>query len=130
MKKYEQRVHDGNKGDVFAYDGIYRLTGVKFNSPQPTDPGTEQFEKQKTITFDKLSNILSIVENQDSQDKTITTDIPEDSTYSKLNQYARFVISRTSRFFLVPNCPGCGQTNYSQHSHIRRHRPSFPQAKS
>jgi RHS repeat-associated protein len=37
-----------------------------------------------------LSNILSIVENQDSQDKTITTDIPADSNYSKLNQYARF----------------------------------------
>ena len=33
---------------------------------------------------------MNIVENQDSQDKTITTDIPADSTYSKLNQYARF----------------------------------------
>jgi RHS repeat-associated protein len=33
---------------------------------------------------------LSIVENFDSQTKTITTDIPADSDYSKLNQYASF----------------------------------------
>jgi len=90
MKKYEQRGHESNKGDVFSYDEIYRLTGVKFNSPEPTNPATEQFEKRKSITFDKLSNILSIVESQNSQDKTITTDIPADSNYSKLNQYARF----------------------------------------
>jgi len=44
MKKYEQRGHDSNKGDVFSYDEIYRLTGVKFNSPEPANPATEQFE--------------------------------------------------------------------------------------
>ncbi|MFC2141119.1 RHS repeat domain-containing protein, partial [Acidobacteriota bacterium] len=90
MKKYEQRGHDSNKGDIFAYDAIYRLTGIKFNSPEPTNPASEQFEKQKTVTFDKLSNILSIAENIDEQTQTVTTDIPADSTYSKLNQYARF----------------------------------------
>jgi hypothetical protein len=47
MKKYEQRGHDSDKGDVFAYDAIYRLTGVKFNSPEPTNPDAEQFEKRK-----------------------------------------------------------------------------------
>jgi RHS repeat-associated protein len=90
MKKYEQRVHDSNKGDIFAYDGIYRLTGLKFNSPEPANPASEQFERQKSITFDKLSNILSIDETGNGQTQTITTDIPADSTYSKLNQYERF----------------------------------------
>ncbi len=37
------------------------------------------FEKEKAITFDKLDNILSIVENFNGQTKTITTDIPENS---------------------------------------------------
>jgi RHS repeat-associated protein len=90
MKTYEQRGHDSNKGDIFAYDGIYRLTGIKFNSPQPANPAAEQFEKHKAVTFDRLSNILSIDENIDGQTQTITTDIPADSTYSKLNQYERF----------------------------------------
>jgi RHS repeat-associated protein len=90
MKTYEQRGHDSNKGDIFAYDGIYRLTGVKFNSPEPANPASEQFERQKSITFDKLSNILSIDETGNGQTQTITTDIPADSTYSKLNQYERF----------------------------------------
>jgi hypothetical protein len=82
MKTYEQRGHDSNKGDIFAYDGIYRLTGVKFNSPQPANPAAEQFEKHKAVTFDRLSNILSIDETIDGQTQTITTDIPADSNYS------------------------------------------------
>jgi hypothetical protein len=69
MKTYEQRGHDSNKGDIFAYDGIYRLTGMKFNSPEPANPAADQFEKHKAVTFDQLSNILNIVENQDGQDK-------------------------------------------------------------
>jgi RHS repeat-associated protein len=90
MKTYEQRGHDSNKGDIFAYDGIYRLTGLKFNSPEPTNPASEQFEKHKAVTFDRLSNILSIAETGNGQTQTITTGIPADSTYSKLNQYERF----------------------------------------
>jgi RHS repeat-associated protein len=90
MKTYEQRGHDSNKGDIFAYDGIYRLTGLKFNSPEPTNPASEQFEKHKAVTFDRLSNILSIDETINGQTQTITTDIPADSNYSKLNQYERF----------------------------------------
>jgi RHS repeat-associated protein len=42
------------------------------------------------LTFDQLSNILSIAETSNDQTQTITTDIPADSTYSKLNQYERF----------------------------------------
>ncbi|MCX6580465.1 MAG: hypothetical protein NT166_09800 [Candidatus Aminicenantes bacterium] len=90
MKMFEQRVHDGNKGDAFSYDGVYRLTGVKFNSPEPHNPATTLFEKQKAINLDKVYNIISIVESQDGLTNTINTSIPEGSTYSKLNQYERF----------------------------------------
>jgi RHS repeat-associated protein len=63
---------------------------MKFNVPDPTIENPTDFEKEKTINFDKLDNILSIVESFNSQTKTITTDIPENSDYSKLNQYASF----------------------------------------
>ena len=42
------------------------------------------------LAFDRLSNILSVAETINGQTQTITTDIPADSTYSKLNQYERF----------------------------------------
>jgi RHS repeat-associated protein len=58
--------------------------------PDPTIENPTSFEKEKTINFDKLHNILSMVENFNGQTKTITTDIPENSVYSKLNQYASF----------------------------------------
>ncbi len=90
MKTYEQRLHDNGKGNVMAYDDLYRLTNMKFNVPDPTVENPTSFEKEKTIKFDKLDNILSIVENFNGQTKTITTDIPENSVYSKLNQYASF----------------------------------------
>jgi RHS repeat-associated protein len=90
MKMFEQRGHNGNKGDAFSYDGVYRLTGMKFNSPEPQNPATILFEKQKAINLDKVYNIMSIVESQDGLTNTINTNIPEGSTYSKLNQYERF----------------------------------------
>jgi YD repeat-containing protein len=40
--------------------------------------------------LDKVDNILSIVENYNGQSQTISTDIPEDTSFSKLNQYAYF----------------------------------------
>jgi RHS repeat-associated protein len=66
------------------------LTNMKFNAPDPTIENPTTFEKEKTINFDHLHNILNIVENFNGQTKTITTDIPENSVYSKLNQYASF----------------------------------------
>jgi len=90
MKTFEQRLHDSGKGNVMAYDELYRLTNMKFNVPDPTVENPTDFEKEKAINFDKLDNILSIVENFNGQTKTITTDIPENSVYSKLNQYASF----------------------------------------
>jgi RHS repeat-associated protein len=90
MKTFEQRLHDSGKGNVMAYDDIYRLTNMKFNAPDPTIENPTTFEKEKAINLDHLHNILSIVENYNGQSKTITTDIPENSVYSKLNQYASF----------------------------------------
>ena len=90
MKTYEQRLHDSGKGNVMGYDELYRLTNLKFNVPDPTIENPTDFEKEKTINFDPLDNILSMVENYNDQIKTITTDIPENSDYSKLNQYASF----------------------------------------
>jgi RHS repeat-associated protein len=66
------------------------LTNMKFNAPDPTIENPTTFEKEKAIKYDHLHNILNIVENFNGQTKTITTDIPENSVYSKLNQYASF----------------------------------------
>ncbi|NIM11253.1 MAG: hypothetical protein GTO45_04610 [Candidatus Aminicenantes bacterium] len=85
MKTYEQRGHNDNRGDVFGYDDVYRLTNVKFNVPDPTVPNPTEFEKEKTFNFDKLDNILSIVETQNEQTTTKTTQIN-----SILNQYENF----------------------------------------
>jgi RHS repeat-associated protein len=90
MKTYEQRLHDSGKGNVMSYDDLYRLTNMKFNVPDPTIENPTTFEKEKAINFDHLHNILSMVENFNGQTKTITTDIPKNSVYSKLNQYASF----------------------------------------
>jgi RHS repeat-associated protein len=65
---------------------INSTTGV----PDANIENQTTFEKEKAIKYDHLHNILSIVENFNGQTKTITTDIPENSVYSKLNQYASF----------------------------------------
>jgi YD repeat-containing protein len=90
MKTFEQRLHDSGKGDVYGYDEVYRLTNVKFNVPDPTITNPTQFEREKRVNLDKVDNIMSIVENYNGQSQTITTDIPEDTSFSKLNQYAYF----------------------------------------
>jgi RHS repeat-associated protein len=85
MKTYEMRGHNNNAGDVYTYDDVYRLTNVKINAPDPTVPNPTEFEKEKTFNFDKLDNILSIVETQNEQTVTKTTQIN-----SILNQYENF----------------------------------------
>ena len=55
MKMYEQRGHDSNKGDVFAYDAIYRLTGVKFNSPGKTGDGGSECQIINGLMPDSFS---------------------------------------------------------------------------
>jgi len=88
MKTFEKRVHDSGRGDVFSYDDIYRLTGVKFNSPEPDNPSTTQFEKSWSSQYDKVLNILKIVETQNGQTSEITTTM--EGNNAKLNQYTTF----------------------------------------
>jgi RHS repeat-associated protein len=84
MKTFEQRGHAAGKGDLFNYDELYRLNQVRMNSPEPQNPSTSQFEKSKSYTFDKVDNILRIVETQASQTREILTRV------NNLNQYAQF----------------------------------------
>jgi len=84
MKTFEQRIHDGGKGDVFGYDEMYHLNNVKFNSPEPQNSGTSLFEKSKIYAFDKVDNILKIVETQNEQAKQVLTQV------NNLNQYVKF----------------------------------------
>jgi RHS repeat-associated protein len=88
LKTYEQRMHDNGLGNVFAYDALNRIKGVRFDSPEPTDPMTAQFEKAKTYTLDKLDNILKIVENENETEREILTGM--EGVNLKLNQYSRF----------------------------------------
>ena len=88
MKTFEQRGHDNDKGDVFGYDDVYRLTNVKFNAPDPAILDTTQFEKSKTYQFDKVDNIKKIIETQNQAVNEITTTMEGDN--AKLNQYTTF----------------------------------------
>ena len=88
MKTFEQRVHDSGKGDVSSYDDIYRLTDVKFNSPEPDNPSTTQFERSWSAQYDKVLNILKIVESQNGQTSEIATTMEGNNL--KLNQYTTF----------------------------------------
>jgi RHS repeat-associated protein len=88
LKNYEQRIHDGSKGDVYAYDAINRIKNIKFDAADPTDPQTAQFAKAKTYNLDKVDNILKIVENKNSVDSEILTEMT--ASNAKLNQYSKF----------------------------------------
>jgi RHS repeat-associated protein len=88
LKNYEQRLHDASKGDVYAYDAINRIKNIKFDAPDPTDPLTAQFAKAKTYNLDKVDNILKIVENKNSVDSEILTEMTANN--AKMNQYSKF----------------------------------------
>ncbi len=90
MKTYEQRNHDSGKGDVYAYDGVSRLTGVTFDAPDPTAADIPDTGKSWTASYDAVDNILSMVNVQEGKTKAITPQIPTNSVYEKLNQYATF----------------------------------------
>jgi RHS repeat-associated protein len=88
MKMFEERGHDSNKGDVYDYDEFQRLTNVKFNSPEPQVHETTQFDKSWSAQYDKVDNILSIVETENQTTNEITPTMDEDN--AKLNQYTTF----------------------------------------
>jgi RHS repeat-associated protein len=87
MTNFEQRMHDNNKGDLFSYDELNRLTNIKFNSPEPYLPDTTLFEAQKTLQFDKLSNINKIQTPTPSTSE-ITNSLTNNNF--QLNQYTTF----------------------------------------
>jgi RHS repeat-associated protein len=90
MKNYEQRMHENGIGDVFGYDAVYRLTSAKFNVPDPTAANPTDFEREWNIFLDHLDNITRIDETKNGETSQITTEIPLDSDFLKLNQYSRF----------------------------------------
>ena len=58
---FEQRGHDSDKGDVYKYDEMLRLTSVKFNSTDPQNhTDSTPFDKSWSATYDKVDNILKI----------------------------------------------------------------------
>jgi RHS repeat-associated protein len=58
--------------------------------PDPTAANPTDFERERNILLDHLDNITRIDETQNGETTQITTEIPLDSDYSKLNQYLRF----------------------------------------
>ncbi|MFC2146804.1 RHS repeat domain-containing protein, partial [Acidobacteriota bacterium] len=90
MKNYEQRMHENGIGDVFGYDAVYRLTNAKFNVPDQTVENPTGFEREKSIVLDHVDNITRIEEIKNGETSQVTTEIPLDTDYSKLNQYSRF----------------------------------------
>jgi len=66
-RKYEARVHDA-KGDVYRYDGIYELTGVRYGVPiadlDPTKVYTDYltFDREQTFEFDGVGNRKTMVD--------------------------------------------------------------------
>jgi RHS repeat-associated protein len=90
VKNYEQRMHENGSGDIYGYDPVYRLTNAKFNVPDPTAANPTQFEKEKSIHLDHVDNITRIDEIKNGVTRQITTEIPPDTDFSKLNQYSRF----------------------------------------
>jgi hypothetical protein len=90
MKNYEQRMHENGIGDMFGYDAIYRLTNAKFNVHDPTAANPTDFEREWNIFLDHLDNITRIDETKNGETSQITTEIPLDSDFLKLNQYSRF----------------------------------------
>ncbi|MFC1525056.1 hypothetical protein ACFL5I_01575 [Planctomycetota bacterium] len=62
-KKYENRTYE-SKGDAYAYDEIYRLTGVKYGVPD-LDPASNYddyttYDSKKTYGLDGVGNRISV----------------------------------------------------------------------
>ena len=87
LKSFEKRIHDGGKGDSFSYDALKRLTNVTFDSPTPETPGATGV-KSRSITLDKLDNILKITDNESGMLTEIVGEL--EGKGKVLNQYSRF----------------------------------------
>jgi len=87
LKSFEKRIHDGGKGDIFSYDALKRLTNVTFDSPTPETP-TATGTKSRSMTLDKLDNILKITDNESGMLTEIVGEL--EGKGKVLNQYSRF----------------------------------------
>ena len=87
LKSFEKRIHDGGKGDAFSYDALKRLTNVTFDSPTPETP-TATGTKSRSMTLDKLDNILKITDNESGMLTEIVGEL--EGKGKVLNQYSRF----------------------------------------
>jgi RHS repeat-associated protein len=58
--------------------------------PQSTNNNPTDFERARNILLDHLDNITRIDETKNGETTQITTEIPPDTDFLKLNQYSRF----------------------------------------
>ena len=72
---------------TYAYDALKRLTNVTFDSPTPETPGAAGV-KSRSITLDKLDNILKITDNENAMVTEIVGEL--EGKGKVLNQYSRF----------------------------------------
>ena len=72
---------------TYAYDALKRLTNVTFDSPTPETPGAAGV-KSRSITLDKLDNILKITDNESGMLTEIVGEL--EGKGKVLNQYSRF----------------------------------------
>jgi RHS repeat-associated protein len=86
MKMYEQRGPDSDKGDIYGYDEIYRLKNITFDADAPVNP--TNFDKKKSVQFDKIDNILKILTTKGAETTEINTTIEGEN--AELNQYTTF----------------------------------------
>jgi len=86
MKMYEQRGHDSDKGDIYGYDEIYRLKDITFDADDPVN--ATNFDKKKSVQFDKTDNILKILITMGAETTEINTTIEGEN--AELNQYTTF----------------------------------------
>ncbi|MCP4215792.1 MAG: hypothetical protein GY765_14160, partial [bacterium] len=87
MKTFEQRVHDGGKGDAYQYDALQRLTEVKYDVPDVAENHAEEHTgKSWKANYDKVDNLLSLVKSTG----TIFPEIDNAGDAAKNHQYSRF----------------------------------------
>ena len=72
---------------TYAYDALKRLTNVTFDSPTPETPGAAGV-KSRSMTLDKLDNILKITDNESGMLTEIVGEL--EGKGKALNQYSKF----------------------------------------
>lgn len=83
QRLYKKYLHESNKGDVYQYDSLYRVTQTKYGVADPdkevTQPGSQQATKQTNFKLDGVANRVTV------QDDTT----PITYQLNALNQYTK-----------------------------------------